>query len=105
MCKPRCYISLILILYSQPRVVPAGGATISGQYIPAGYHIGMNPCILHLDQSVFGPDAEEYNPSRWIEGDATNMDRYFFTFGGGARTCIGRNVSGVQVLSDAHCSR
>lgn len=83
----------MLIFILQPRVVPAGGATISGQYIPGGYVVGMNPCILHLDKNIFGTDADEYNPSRWIEGDATNMDKYFFTFGGGSRTCIGRNVS------------
>lgn len=78
---------------TMPRVVPAGGATISGFQFPEGYRVGINGAVVHYDNDVFGPDAENFNPDRWIEGNAVRMDKTMITFGAGARTCIGKNVS------------
>lgn len=77
---------------TMPRLVPAGGTTISGIYVPQGYRVGVNPAVVHYDKSVFGPDASIFNPDRWIEGDSTSMDRAMIQFGAGPRTCIGKNV-------------
>lgn len=76
-----------------PRHVPAGGVTISGRYFPAGSRVSINAAVFHYDESIFGPDAAEFNPDRWIKGDASLMDRHMLHFGGGSRTCIGKNVS------------
>jgi cytochrome P450 len=76
-----------------PRHVPKGGVTICGQYIPAGYRIGINPAVVHYNKDIFGEDADCFNPSRWLERDARKMDRYLIPFGTGSRTCIGKNVS------------
>lgn len=78
---------------TMPRVVPAGGATISGSYIPEGYRVGINGAVVQYDKDVFGSDAENFNPDRWIEGNAVRMDKTMIQFGAGARTCIGKNVS------------
>ncbi len=75
------------------RIVPAGGATISGFDFPGGYQVGVNSAVVQYDKDVFGPDADDFNPSRWIEGDAVRMDRTMIQFGAGPRTCIGKNVS------------
>ena len=75
-----------------PRYVPAGGCEIGGHFFPEGMAVGINPAVLHYQTSVFGPDAVEFNPERWLIEDAGTMDRYLLTFGGGSRTCIGKNV-------------
>ena len=79
-----------------PREIPAGGAEISGFYFPEGYRVGVNAAVVHRDKSVFGLDADRYNPNRWIEGDATAMDKIMIPFGSGSRTCIGKNVSFIS---------
>ena len=75
-----------------PRTVPAGGATISGLFFPPGYRVGINAAVVHYDRDVFGPDADEFNPERWLKGDVSRMARTTLTFGAGTRTCIGKNV-------------
>lgn len=79
---------------TMPRLVPVSGATISGVYIPQGYRVGVSPAVVQYDQKIFGPDASCFNPDRWIERDATSMDRAMIQFGAGPRTCIGKNVCG-----------
>lgn len=78
---------------TMPRIIPAGGTHIGGHFIPAGYRVGLNGAVVHYDKNVFGEDAGEFNPERWLREDATNMDRYMIQFGAGTRTCIGKNVS------------
>ena len=47
-----------------PRLVPVGGATISGFHFPEGYSIGINLAAVQYDKVVFGQDAEHFNPDR-----------------------------------------
>lgn len=80
---------------SLPRRVPAGGLRIHGHYFPAGTTVGCNPVSLHRNPDIFGPDAEAFNPDRWLDADldAKAMKRYNLTWGGGARTCPGRHLA------------
>lgn len=82
--------------FTLPRVSPKGGLEIGDTFIPEGYRIGMNAAVIHRDKSIFGPDADEFRPSRWLEGDTITMDKYMLQFGAGTRTCIGKNVSLMQ---------
>ena len=44
--------------------------------------VGVNPWVAHANTSVFGPDADEFRPERWLEVDqasANRMEQYFFT--------------------------
>ena len=78
---------------TMPRIVPAGGTTISGFYFPEGYRVGINGAVVQYDTDVFGPDAEVFRPERWLEGDSSRMEKTMLVFGAGGRTCIGKNVS------------
>ena len=50
--------------------------------------------MIHRSKDIFGPDAEEFNPDRWLDpANASYMDKYMLSFGGGSRTCIGRNFA------------
>lgn len=81
-----------------PRIVPAGGATICGEYFPAGVTVGCNPAVIHRDKGVFGEDADEFRPERWLdEKRAKEMDKAIITFGGGNRTCVGKNISLMEM--------
>ncbi|RYP12479.1 hypothetical protein DL767_011261 [Monosporascus sp. MG133] len=57
------------------RIVPAGGLTLSGQHIPAGTIVGMNAWVVHRDKQVFGEDAYEWRPERWLEGDEAHIKK------------------------------
>lgn len=60
----------------------------------------MNSWVAHYDTTVYGPDADEYKPERWLEADteqAKAMEQNFMPFGNGARTCIGKNISLLEM--------
>ena len=78
-----------------PRYTPKGGATICGEYFPEGVQVGMNAHVVHRDKQIFGADADQFNPDRWLESEARNkeMEKYSLTFGAGSRTCVGKNIS------------
>lgn len=93
---------------SLSRSVPAGGVHLDGQYLPAGTTIGCNPVSLHRNVEIFGADAEEYNPERWLVNDddgddaararVRDMERCNLIYGAGARMCPGRNLAELILL-------
>lgn len=83
---------------SLPRVTPAGGATIAGTHIPAGTVMGANPWVIHRSPEVYGEDVEAFRPERWMTpNNSGDMHRFFFAFGAGARMCLGRNISWMEM--------
>ncbi|SPO20574.1 probable Benzoate 4-monooxygenase cytochrome P450 [Ustilago trichophora] len=81
-----------------PRVIPAGGATVCGQHFPAGTILSVPAYTLHRDKSVFGQDAEEYNPDRWLAPNAKrDFEKAFIPFSVGPRACVGRNVAMMEL--------
>ncbi|KAF4549640.1 Cytochrome P450-like protein 81 [Elsinoe fawcettii] len=93
----RCHPAAGLTL---ERIVPSGGRTISGVYLPAGTIVGANAWVIHRHQGIFGPDAAQWRPQRWLEADnetKRRMENHIFSFGMGARTCIGKNISLLEM--------
>lgn len=91
------------------RIVPEGGLNLpDGSHVPAGSFVGMNPYIVGRNKSIFGEDADEFRPERWLqakgESDADfqlRMQRFgtaTLTFGGGSRICLGRNLSVMEIF-------
>ncbi|KAM7205447.1 Cytochrome P450 monooxygenase sdnT [Naviculisporaceae sp. PSN 640] len=81
---------------SLSRKVPASGLSIDGVYIPPRTTVGCNPVSLHRNTSIFGDDADQFRPERWLQDDVEKrrvMERYNLTWGGGARTCPGRHLA------------
>ncbi|KAF9889804.1 hypothetical protein FE257_006894 [Aspergillus nanangensis] len=82
------------------RTVPHGGATIAGRYLPAGATVGINAWVLHRNEAIFGDDVEEFRPERWLQEDKAKlslMEQNFLAFGAGSRTCIGKNISLLEM--------
>ncbi|KAL3480531.1 cytochrome P450 [Aspergillus californicus] len=82
-----------------PRYVSEPGLELFGKFAPAGTEISGNPWIMHRDQKIFGKDAEEFNPDRWMNAErAKVMNKYIFTFGYGARVCLGKDVAMMELF-------
>lgn len=82
------------------RVVPPGGAELGDIELPAGTVVGMNPWVAARDKAVYGDDAYTFRPERWLEASDERlkaMDRNFLAFGAGARTCLGKNISLLEM--------
>ncbi|RMZ66182.1 pisatin demethylase [Pyrenophora seminiperda CCB06] len=84
---------------SLARVAPAEGITLSGQYIPSGYRVGINPAFVQHDTDVFGNDAHVFNPERWLESHERTvvMEKSMLFFGAGTRTCVGKNIALTEI--------
>lgn len=68
--------------YPLERVVPPAGAQISGHYIPAGTVVSIMAPVINRVKSVFGEDADDFRPERWLEASTEQlkiMERTFFT--------------------------
>ena len=94
----RLHPSVGLILY---RHVPAGGATICGKHISEGTTVGINAWVVHQDPDIF-PNPTAFEPERWLEtGDneaqLAGMEKAFFPFGAGSRSCIGKQLSMMEM--------
>jgi cytochrome P450 len=49
-----------------PRLVPPGGATLCGYYIPESVTVGVQAYSIHRDDTLW-PNATEFKPDRWFE--------------------------------------
>ena len=99
------------------RVVPEGGLEIAGRFVKGGTIVGCSAWVLHRNENIFGRDVDEYRPERWLPfgGDeaalkeATREEREkeeqrikvmngtMLQFGMGSRTCIGKNISLLEI--------
>ena len=85
------------------RIVPKSGANIAGRFIPGGTIVGCNAWVLHRRKEIFGDDVEHFRPERWLESEGADpakikeMKATMFHFGAGSRTCIGRNISLMEI--------
>lgn len=49
----------------------------------------MSAYTMHTSTEIWGPDAKEFNPERWLDGKAAGMEAFLATFSKGSRICIG----------------
>ena len=82
------------------RITPPEGINICGEQIPGGTIVGCNAWVIHRRPEVFGEDVDSYRPERWLgisDEKRKEMDGTMFQFGAGARTCIGKNISLLEI--------
>ncbi|KAJ0119047.1 hypothetical protein J7T55_013282 [Diaporthe amygdali] len=95
-------------LFPQERIVPAGGLKLpDGRFVPEGTAVGFNAYAMHRNKAIWGPDAEEFRPERFLrssgESEAAFNERMRLyndsdlTFGAGSRRCIGMNLALMEV--------
>lgn len=64
--------------------------------LPAGTNVLAGAYLIQRRKDIWGEDAEEFRPERWLEG-AKPGPFEFFPFGGGRRACIGSNQARQQL--------
>jgi cytochrome P450 len=97
------------------RVVPPGGLEIAGRFVPGGTIVGCSAWVYHRNEDVFGEDVEVFRPERWLVGEGAEvppeeqgrraaeekrvkaMNGMMLQFGMGSRTCIGKNISLLEI--------
>ncbi|EFX05320.1 pisatin demethylase [Grosmannia clavigera kw1407] len=95
------------------RVVPAGGMEIAGHFVAGGTIVGCSAWVMHHNKAVFGEDTDAYRPERWLVDEAVasssadarvgeeqrikEMNGMMLQFGMGSRTCIGKNISLLEI--------
>ncbi|KAG8165816.1 hypothetical protein KVR01_004368 [Diaporthe batatas] len=90
------------------RHVPSSGLTLpDGSFIPPKTAVGINPFVAGRNKSVWGEDADEFRPERWLRRPGDSDDEYNerlrmfnacdLTFGGGSRVCIGRSLAYLEI--------
>ncbi|KQK08823.1 cytochrome P450 72A13 [Brachypodium distachyon] len=68
---------------------------LRGVMYPQGVMLALPLICIHRDPSVWGNDADKFNPGRFSEGvpKACRETGAFFPFSWGPRTCIGQNFA------------
>lgn len=68
--------------------------TVADYILPSNMPVMVNAYAIHRD-SAYWPDAERFDPSRWIDerGELCSTLDSFIPFGVGARSCIGDALS------------
>jgi len=85
------------------KVVPKGGDTICGQFVPGGTQIatGMAPYPICRSKSFWGDDADLFRPERWLEPDEERaqamMNVLDLAFGAGRFQCLGKGLAWVEL--------
>ncbi|KAK1831493.1 putative sterigmatocystin biosynthesis P450 monooxygenase stcF [Podospora conica] len=86
------------------RVVPEGGGTVCGVWLPGGTGVSIPIAAMHKSPASFH-DAEGFHPERWLHEAATDPDSPFYNdkrhasqpFGVGPRRCIGVNMAWTEM--------
>ncbi|KAG6363997.1 hypothetical protein INS49_009100 [Diaporthe citri] len=83
-----------------PRTVPDGGEPliVDGKVIPPGTVVGMSTYTMNMSEEIFGPDARQFNPERWMKPESKQLAEHIYTFSKGSRMCIGINLANAELV-------
>ncbi|KAL4781966.1 cytochrome P450 [Aspergillus varians] len=85
-----------------PRVVPPGGAMVSGCYVPGGVSVSVGHYSTFRSPSNFAR-PHEFLPQRWLEREQSESEfaqdkiTALQPFSYGPRACIGRNLAYAEM--------
>lgn len=80
----------------------ANDATILGQFVPRGTKVILAPWAVNYSTELWGPDAAEFKPERWMASGQANAggassNYAFLTFLHGPRSCIGNKFAVAEL--------
>jgi cytochrome P450 len=75
--------------------------------LPVGTKLGVSLARIHRDKTIFGEDADNYRPERWMKGRNEEevayrarlqaMNKVDLSFGQASRGCIGKNIARMEM--------
>lgn len=79
----------------------AHDTTIQGHFVPAGTSIIISPWAVNTSKALWGVDAREFNPDRWMGPGRANTggadsNYAVTTFLHGPRSCIGKDFAKAE---------
>ncbi|CEI66255.1 unnamed protein product [Fusarium venenatum] len=82
-----------------PRVVPRDSKPliVDEQVIPAGSVVGMSAYTMNFSKELWGDDAAEFNPDRWLGDGGKSLDTNMCSFSKGLRSCLGQNLAFAEI--------
>ena len=86
----------------------ANDTFIDDMAVPKGSRFNLPLWVISRDTEMWGPDAAEFRPERWLAPDfEASLPRFaYFPFGGGPRKCIGEGFAWMEgVLALATLAR
>ncbi|XP_022968014.1 cytochrome P450 714C2-like [Cucurbita maxima] len=100
--KMGCVFSEVLRLYpSAPNIQrqAKGDIEVGSMTIPKGTNIWIDIVAMHRDPDLWGDDANEFKPERFVEDSirgGCNHKMGYLPFGFGGRMCIGKSLSSME---------
>ena len=78
--------------------------SLNGHFIPKDTTIILAPLAINTSTHLWGPDAGEFNPDRWLDADSgisnnkggADSNYSFLTFLHGPRSCIGQKFAQAE---------
>ena len=76
--------------------------TILDQFVPRGTRVIIPPWAINFSKDLWGLDADDFNPDRWLGPDRANSggaksNYAFMTFLHGPRSCIGQRFAVAEL--------
>ncbi|KAH7148170.1 cytochrome P450 ClCP1 [Dactylonectria macrodidyma] len=83
-----------------PRVIPEGGLTVLGRYLPGGTIVSVHQYASYHDPKYWRR-PHDFIPERWLDDPeyADDNRKIFQPFSLGARNCIGQNLAYAELRS------
>lgn len=96
---PECFLPLACNLIESLDDCPSG---VKNLVLPAGTNLVINIHQMHRKKEIWGEDAEDFHPDRFLGEEVNKRHNYsFLPFASGIRQCIGRhfrsNLNGKPV--------
>ncbi|KAJ2986631.1 hypothetical protein NUW58_g4933 [Xylaria curta] len=79
------------------RQAAKGGVTIDGRTFPEGTLMSVNPHVMHRNYEIWGEDADEFRPERWLEEENASREKYFIPWSAGFASCPGQNIARMEM--------
>ncbi|KXH34685.1 benzoate 4-monooxygenase cytochrome P450 [Colletotrichum nymphaeae SA-01] len=82
--------------FALPRVVPNGGCTVDGYFLPGGTTVSTSTFAASMSSSNFD-EPWDFRPERWLVDNPTDDLDASQPFSYGTRSCMGRSLGWMEI--------
>ncbi|KAG0196625.1 hypothetical protein BGX28_009915 [Mortierella sp. GBA30] len=96
-----CFYESLRLYPSGPRnlrLCVADDVLPGGIKIHKGEWVSWSSYVMGRSEGIWGPDAKQYKPSRWVNAEKPSPSK-FNAFHAGPRTCLGQQYATIEALT------